>query len=36
MENLDITTINLLKALDEQLKEILLTDLQTIRPKQAA
>jgi hypothetical protein len=36
MENLDLTTVILLKANDLELKELLLADLQTLRSKQAA
>jgi hypothetical protein len=36
MENLELTTLILLKANDLELKELLLADLQTIRLKQAA
>jgi hypothetical protein len=36
MENLDFTTIILSKALDMELKELLLADLQQIRSQQAA
>jgi hypothetical protein len=36
MENLDITTILLLKALDMELKDLLLADLKIIHAKKAA
>jgi hypothetical protein len=36
MENIDITTALLLKALDIELREMLLEDLQQFRLKQAA
>jgi hypothetical protein len=36
MKNLDLTTIILLKAIDFELKEILLAEVQNIRSKQAA
>jgi hypothetical protein len=36
MENIDITTAILLKALDLDLREMLLEDLQQFRLKQAA
>ncbi len=36
MENLDLTTVILLKANDLELKELLLADLQTLRSKIAA
>jgi hypothetical protein len=36
MENLNSNTLNLLKALDLELKELLLADLQAVRSKQAA
>jgi hypothetical protein len=36
MENININTLNLLKAFDMELKELLLADLLVIRSKQAA
>ncbi len=36
MENLDLTTIILLKAIDIELRELLLADLLIIRSQQAA
>ena len=36
MENLDLTTVILLKANDLELKELLLAELQTLRSKIAA
>jgi len=36
MQNLDLTTIILLKANDLELKELLLADLQTLRSQKAA
>lgn len=36
MENLDITTIILLKAFDLELRDLLLADLQTIHTEKAA
>ncbi len=36
MENLDLTTVILLKANDMELKELLLADLQTLRSQKAA
>ena len=36
MENLDLTTVILLKANDLELKELLLAELQNLRSKKAA
>lgn len=36
MENLNLTTITLIEAIDLELKNLLMTDLQTVNSKQAA